>query len=105
MDAIDATEYLAECFWPSVSGADLRSLDQRIHEAVAQVIGEGESVRYLGSLLLTDDEVVFCRFEGSETVVRRVAQRAGIPFERIQRTRSQTVPPPPASSVPRDAKE
>jgi len=44
---------------------------------------DGESVRYLGSMLMPEDEVVLCFFEGSATMVRRAAQRAEVPFERI----------------------
>lgn len=32
---------------------------------------------------LREDEVVLCRFEGFEPAVRRVAERAAIPFERV----------------------
>ena len=35
---------------------------------------------------MREDEVVLCLFEGSEGAVRRVAERAEIPFERILRT-------------------
>jgi hypothetical protein len=40
-------------------------------------------VRYLGSLLMCQDEVVLCLFAGAERSVRRAAEEAGIPFERI----------------------
>src|SRR5258708_33163035 len=45
--------------------------------------GDGESVRYLGSMLMPEDEVVLCFFEGSAATVRLAAQRAEVPFERI----------------------
>jgi hypothetical protein len=77
------TEYLAECFWPGVQEADLSALDQRAAASAAEVSGAGEMVRYLGSLLMRQDEVVLCRFEGSESLVRRAAEHAAIPFERI----------------------
>jgi hypothetical protein len=45
---------------------------------------------------MLDDEVVLCRFEGSEHAVRRAAQRAAIPCERILKaTRSPRKPVPP----------
>jgi predicted esterase len=78
-----ATEYLAECFWPGVQQSDLSSLDERATASAAAVSGDGVAVRYLGSLVMREDEVVLCRFEGPESAVRRVAERAGIPFERI----------------------
>ena len=77
-----ATEYLAECFWPGVTEDDLRRLDERAASAAAHS-HDGQVVRYLGSLLMRNDEVVLCRFDGSEEAVRRVAEEAAIPFERI----------------------
>lgn len=82
----EPTEYLAECFWPGVKEADLVGLDQRATAIAAEVSTGGDVVRYLGSLLMCEDEVVLCRFEGSEQSVRRVAERAEIPFARILAT-------------------
>ena len=79
----EATEFLAECFWPGVREADLHALDERATASAADLSRDGDSVRYLGSILMRKDEVVLCRFEGSEQSVRRVAEGAGIPFERI----------------------
>jgi hypothetical protein len=79
----ESTEYLAECFWPGVRESDLSALDDRVSASAAELSSPGDPVRYLGSLLMRDDEVVLCRFEGSEPAVRRVAERAAIPFERI----------------------
>lgn len=78
-----ATEYLAECFWPGVREADLSALDERASASAAELSRDGRSIRYLGSLLMRKDEVVLCRFEGSEAAVRTAAERAAIPFERI----------------------
>ena len=44
-----------------------------------------ETCRYLGSILLREDEVVLCQFEGTAETVRDVAERAQIPFERLSR--------------------
>jgi hypothetical protein len=73
-----AAEYVTECFWPGVRESDLRALDDRVHAHAA-----GKPVRYLGSLLMREDEVVLCLFEGDSAAVRRVAEQAAIPFERI----------------------
>jgi hypothetical protein len=78
------TTYVAECFWSGVAEDDLRELDRRVDASVAE--GGDDSVRYLGSMLIVDDEVVLCLFEGPLAAVRRVAQRAGVPFERILRS-------------------
>lgn len=70
--------FLAECFWPDVDDADLEELDRRIAAAAAD-----RPVRYLGSILMREDEVVLCQFEGTADTVRDVAERAHVPFERI----------------------
>lgn len=77
------TRYVAECFWAGVQQEDLRQLDGRIEASVGAVAGEGEPVRYLGWLLVIDDEVVLVLFEGAGATVRRVAEHAEIPFGRI----------------------
>ncbi len=81
-----ATGFVAECFWIGVREHDLRELDERAASSVAELALAGEQVRYLGSVLMRSDEVVLCFFEGPEASVRRAAERAGIPFERILET-------------------
>jgi hypothetical protein len=77
------TSYVAECFWPDVQADDVRELDDRIEAAVEQLSGHAEVVRYVTSILVAEDEVVLCVFDGSRAAVRRVAEQAGIPCERI----------------------
>jgi hypothetical protein len=79
----ESVEYLAECFWPGVRRSDLAALDQRAQAAAAESTRRGDDVRYLGSLLMRQDEVMLCRFMGTERAVRRVAEQAAVPFERI----------------------
>jgi hypothetical protein len=50
-------------------------------------------VRYLGSLRITDDEVVLFLFEGPIGSVQQVAERAGIRAERILRCTPHLHPP------------
>jgi hypothetical protein len=69
--------FVAECYWPDVHEDDVRALDQRIAASLA------DDVRYLGSLLLAEDEVVLCHFEGSADAIRRVAALARVPYERL----------------------
>jgi hypothetical protein len=71
-------DLIAECFWPDVNEADLEALDQRVAQAAT-----GLDVRYLGSILLREDEVVLCQFDGPADAVRALAERAQVPFERI----------------------
>jgi hypothetical protein len=76
--------YLAECFWPGVTKTQLEELDSR-HELAATAGRDGTAqVRYRGSMLMPEDEVVFCFFDGpSATAVEAAARDAGIPFARI----------------------
>jgi hypothetical protein len=76
-------EYLAECFLPDVRESDLRALDARAEASAVAVAATGQRVRYLGSLLLREDEVVLCLYAGTRDAVDEAARRAGVPFERI----------------------
>ena len=75
-----AASFVAECYWPDVREEDVRALDQRI---AASLAGD---VRYLGSVLIREDEVVLCHFEGAADAIRRVAERARVPYERLLAT-------------------
>jgi hypothetical protein len=77
------TSYIAECFWSGVREDDLHDLDRRIGASIGAVVGDGGPVRYLGWLLVIDDEVVLVAFDGPIATVRRVAEHAEIPFGRI----------------------
>jgi hypothetical protein len=74
--------FVAECFWPGVHEQDVRDLDQRIRTCAANAT----DVRYVGSFLIRADEVVICQFEGTQQTVRTLAERAGVPFERLLET-------------------
>jgi hypothetical protein len=78
--------FVAECFWPGVSRIELEALDRRIDDAIAELHRQQRPIRYLGSVLMQEDEVVLCQFEGPADVVREAAERAEIPFERIVET-------------------
>jgi hypothetical protein len=78
-----ATEFVAECLWPDVHEGDLRALDARAGEESARLAAHGAPVRYLGSLLMREDEVVLCLFHGPEDDVRRVVEAARIPCDRL----------------------
>jgi hypothetical protein len=78
--------FVAECFWPDVTNSELRALDKRVSACVRELACNGEAVRYLGSILIRVDEVVLCQFEGDPQAVRRTADLAAIPFERILET-------------------
>ena len=81
-----ARSFVAECFWPGVTESEVQALDARASAAVAELADGGTPVRYLGSILMREDEVVLCQFDGAADAVRRVCELARIPFERILET-------------------
>lgn len=89
-----AATFVAECFCPDVDDAEVRKLGARAARAATELAGRGRPVRYLGSLLMRDDEVVLFQFEGTADAVRSAAERARIPFERILATTSSGAPAP-----------
>jgi hypothetical protein len=72
--------FVAECFWPGVRDEDVHALDERVRGCLE------DGVVYHGSLLIRQDEVVLCEFEGTAAAVRSLAERAGVPFERLLET-------------------
>jgi hypothetical protein len=85
------TQWVAECFWPGVGDDELAALDRRVVQTATEVAGRGERVAYLGSLRITDDDVVLFLFEGSIRSVQLVADGAGIRSERILHCTRTTV--------------
>ena len=84
--------FVAECYWPDVHEEEVRALDQRITASL------DDEVRYLGSVLIREDEVVLLHFEGTAEAIRRVAERARVPYERLLEA---TVSVPPAERTQR----
>jgi hypothetical protein len=67
--------YAAKCYWPGVTPYEL---ERAAHVAATQ--GDG----YVGSLLFRADGLVLCFFHGtSPAAVRRAAEQAGMPCERV----------------------
>ena len=95
MTEVRTSGYLAECFWPGVTEPDLCALDERIVAATVELAGTGSVPQYLGSILMRDDEVVLCLFDGPEAEIRAAVERAGVPFERILATARSPWPAPP----------
>jgi hypothetical protein len=64
--------FAAKCYWPGVTEQSL--------ELAASRAGAG----CLGSILFSDDELALCLFDAaSSAAVRRTAEAAGIPCERV----------------------
>ncbi len=78
--------FIAECFCPGVTETEVQALDARASTSALELARGGEPVRYLGSILMREDEVVLCQFEGAAAAVRRACELAEIPFERIVAT-------------------
>jgi hypothetical protein len=73
---------MAECLLPGMTAAMAESLGDLVKTELAR---SRSQVRFLGSLLMPEDEVLLCLFAGSLTEVRALSERAGLPFERILR--------------------
>jgi hypothetical protein len=89
--------YVAECFWPGVTQRELEVLDGRASLSASRaslgVSATEQAVHYVGSMLMPEDEVVFCFFEGpSAEAIAGAARAAQIPFSRIL---ASTGPPRP----------
>jgi hypothetical protein len=75
--------FIVECFLPDADEGDLVAIDARA-AAVAEQRGEAPELAYRGSILIIDEEVILCLFEGTTVdAVRIAAQQAEIPFERV----------------------
>jgi hypothetical protein len=86
MTADGSRSFVAECFWPGVQESDLHDLDERADAKAKEATSNGNAVSYLGSVLMRDDEVVLCRFQGATEAVTQAALAAEIPFTRILET-------------------
>jgi hypothetical protein len=76
--------YLVECYWPGVA-------ETEVADALARAAGEARA-HCLESILVPEDEIVFCLFEGpSADEVLAAALRSGLPPERV--TESIRIPP------------
>ena len=80
------TSFIAECFWPGVTDAKVAALEARARASAGELRQAGELVRYVGAILMREDEVVLCQFEGAPDAVRRAAELAEVPFARIVET-------------------
>ena len=76
--------YLVECFWPGVTREAVEAANTRASRRARAFRQEGSSLRFLGSLLVPGDEVVFFQFAASspEEVVR-ASREAELPLDRI----------------------
>jgi hypothetical protein len=74
--------FLVECFWPGVTRAQVEAASARARAAAAR--RAGSSLRFVGSLLVPGDEVVWFQFRGtSQEEVVRTSREAELPFDRV----------------------
>lgn len=78
--------FVVECFWPGVDEGAVDALNRRVAAAAGALTESGHAVRFVGTILLPEDEVVLCELEGDEPDVRRASEVAEIPFARIVRS-------------------
>jgi hypothetical protein len=87
LPTLSQATYMVECYWPGITAELLRPAADRARKTALDLTREGSAVRYLGSVLVPKDEVVFLFFDGvSLDVVRRLGMQAELPFERISRS-------------------
>ena len=73
--------FLVECFWPGVTRAQVEAANARARAAAGE---RGTSLRFVGSLLVPGDEVVWFQFTaGSCDEVVRTSREAKLPFDRV----------------------
>ena len=76
--------YVVEAYVSSLEGGRLDDTAERAREAAAALAAEGRQIRFVRSTFLPTDEVGFFVFEAEiADVVRELAARAGITYERI----------------------
>lgn len=76
--------YLVERYWPGLDLIRLAAVTRRLEAAAAALTSQGRRVEHVGSILMPVDEVVFTLIAaGSESLVREVNDRAGLPFDRV----------------------
>jgi hypothetical protein len=95
--------FMAECFWPDMSEAKVQAAGTRAGHTARAASRDGDAIRYLGAILIPADDVAFCLFEASSAqLVRKISQRAEIPFERILETvrLDATTPATPLANRP-----
>jgi hypothetical protein len=89
---VDEITYLAECYAPGITAAQVERSIVDLRESVAALDIDGQ-VRCVGSLFVPADEVVFHLFAApSADAVRVVCARAGLTCERIAHSIGMNTP-------------
>jgi hypothetical protein len=96
-----ALSFMAECFWPGVTGQEVEQAGARSGRAAREASSAGDFTRYLGSILVPTDEIAFFLFEATSLeAASEVNRRAEIPFERILEVVRRESPWPKTNLLP-----
>jgi hypothetical protein len=79
-------QFVVERYWPDASEDDARRAMQQLRACCEQLAAAGADVRFLGGTFVPGDELLSCRIQGSEQVVRQAYERAGLTFDRVLST-------------------
>ncbi|MEX2644917.1 MAG: hypothetical protein WD249_01515 [Gaiellaceae bacterium] len=83
--------YLVEEYLPGISERELLLTRERLESAVAGLAGSGDSIRYLGTTFIPEQDTSLSQFEaGSRRVVERACRRAGLRSARISEAHALT---------------
>ncbi len=94
--------YLIECYWPDFSEAAFMEGASRAETAAGQLRATGRTVRFLGSVLVPDDQVSFWLFAGHSLAdAKEAGSRAGLSFYRITECLDFIPAPAPATETDR----
>jgi hypothetical protein len=76
--------FMAECFWPGVTAQKVAGLGARVRQASHAISCGDGFARYLGSILVPQDEIALLLLEAASIdAATELAQHAAIPSERI----------------------
>lgn len=95
MDGRRSRTFLVEHYWPGVTEADFAAAADRVRASAAVLDAEGQSIRYLHSTLVPEDESAFCVLEAVDAaLVEETYERAGVRFERlVEAVETPSTPP------------
>ena len=80
----DVPTYLVERYWPGVTMERLLEAVETVCRVMEEMGSTGTQLRYINSILLPREEVVFSVYHGpSAAAVGELDERAGIPVSRI----------------------
>ncbi len=75
---------MVERYLPGITREQVMAAAVRAKATTTLVTEEGTPVRFLRSILVPEEEAVFCLFEGPDLeAVKQANERAEIPFDRI----------------------